>query len=70
MHMNGWCPAWPQEVKDAERRLYRANCKLRCLENALDRTDPADFDTLWEQIDAAREELRAAAFERTKLGYF
>lgn len=62
-----WCEAWPQEVKDAELRLYRAKCKLRCLESALDRTDLADFDVLMGQIEAARNEMQTAAKERIKL---
>lgn len=62
-----YCPAWPQERKDAEARLYRAACRLRCLESSLDRTDPEDFDDLMVQIEKAVEEVSAAGQECTKL---
>lgn len=44
----------------AKDRYFRAECKLRCLTAALDRTDPEDFDALFEQIKAARSEERRA----------
>lgn len=63
--MTNWCEAWPEELKEAERRRYRAECKLRCLTAALDRVDPVEFDSLMAQIEATREELYSAS--RTKL---
>lgn len=65
--MNRWCEAWPQEVKDAEIRLYRAKCRARCLEAALDRCDPEDFDNLMTQIEDAQKEVWAAARARALL---
>ena len=64
--MTNWCEAWPEELKEAERRRYRAECKLRCLTSALDRVDPVEFDSVMAQIEAAREELYAAS--SAKLG--
>lgn len=52
---------WPDELKEAERRRYRAECKVRCLTAALDRVDPGGFDALMVQIEAAQQELQAAA---------
>lgn len=54
------CEAWHQERKDAELRVYRARCRLRCLEANLDRIDFDQFDDLMAQIEAARAELQAA----------
>lgn len=65
--MDHWCEAWPQEVKDAVQRHYRAKCKLRCLESALDRTDPEDFDELMARIEEAQAELLAATILRVKV---
>lgn len=63
--MTNWCEAWPEELKEAERRRYRAECKLRCLTAALDRVDPAEFDGVMARIEAARDELHSAS--RVKL---
>ena len=56
-----WCDAWSQEKKDAELRVYRARCRLRCLEANLDRIDPDQFDELMAQIESARMELHEAS---------
>lgn len=61
-----WCEAWPQERKDAELRVYRARCRLRCLEAHLDRIDFAQFDDLMTQLEAARAELQAALYAKIK----
>lgn len=67
-----WCEAWPQERKDAEFRVYRARCRLRCLEANLDRIDFDQFDDLMAQLEAARAELQAAVNAKimvaTKMG--
>lgn len=65
--MTNWCEAWPEELKEAERRRYRAACKLRCLTAALDRVDPAEFDGIMAQIEATREELYAAGSAKLAL---
>lgn len=61
-----WCDAWPQERKDAELRLYRAQCKLRCLKANLDRIDLDQFEVLMEQIEATQMEIQAAATARIR----
>lgn len=55
-----YCEAWPPELQEAEKRRFRAECKLRCLESNLDRISPAEFDALMDQIEATQEELYAA----------
>lgn len=67
--MTNWCEAWPEELKEAERRRYRAECKLRCLTAALDRVDPAEFDSIMAQIEATREELYVASSTKLALLY-
>jgi len=62
-----YCQAWSQEVKDAERRRFRAECKLRCLEANLDRITPVEFDGLMDQIEAAQEELRTAGLNLIRI---
>lgn len=48
------------ELREAERLLYRAQCRVRCLEANLERIDPEDFETLMDSIEAAREEVQEA----------
>ena len=48
------CAAWPQELKEAEQRRYRAVCRVKMLEAQLDRIGPEEFDQLMEQIEAAQ----------------
>lgn len=55
-----WRSTWPKERHDAELRVYRAQCKLRCLEANLDRIDYEEFDELMSAIEATRAELHAA----------
>lgn len=45
-----------EKIAAAERRRYRAECKVRCLEANRERIDPREFD----QLEAAQEEARAA----------
>ena len=58
-----FCFGWPQDLKDAEWRRYRAECRVRNLEGALDCTPPEEFDGLMSQIEAARKELIVAGQE-------
>lgn len=67
--MTVWCEAWPDELKEAERRRYRAECKLRCLTAALDRTPPEAFDALMAQIEQAQQELQQAGEQKIDLLY-
>ena len=52
-----------EKITAAERRRYRAECKVRCLEANLERVDPREFDQLMDQLEAAQEEARAAFSE-------
>ena len=64
----GYCQAWPDELKDLSRRHYRAVCRVRCLEAALTRIDPSDFDALMDQLEDVRQEayMLGSAFWRMK----
>lgn len=61
-----WCDAWTEEKKEAERRVYRARCRLRCLEANLDRIELERFDELMVQIESARMELHSAILANVK----
>ena len=52
-----------EKILNAERRQYRAACKVRCLEANLTRITPQEFDQLMTQLEAAKEEVRAAFLE-------
>lgn len=54
--------SWPQELQEAERRRYRAACRVRCLESSLDRIDPGEFDQVMDQLEAS-----AAGYEVIRL---
>lgn len=58
--------AWSDELKEAERSRYRAECKVRCLTAALDRTPPEGFEALMAQIEAAQKELENAAAHKLR----
>ena len=55
---------WPPELNQAELLRYRAECKVRCLTAALDRTPPEAFDALMRQIEQAQQELHLASNHR------
>lgn len=59
--------SWPQELQDAERRRYRAACRVRCLESSLDRIDPGEFDQVMDQLEAALVEVHMAGAEVIRL---
>ena len=42
------------ELPEAERMLYQAQCRVRCLEANLDRIDPEDFEPLMESLETVR----------------
>lgn len=58
-----YCAAWPPELQEAERRRYRAVCRVKMLEAQLDRIGPEEFDQLMEQIEAAQAEVYEAGLE-------
>lgn len=67
--MYRYCESWPPELKQAEQRRYRAECKVRCLTAALDRTAPECFDALMLQIEQAQQELLQASMKALDLIY-
>lgn len=54
------------ELREAERLLYRAQCRVRCLEANLDRIDLEEFDSLMESLEAARQEAMDAGFREVR----
>ena len=50
-----------EKILNAERRQYRAACKVRCLEANLTRITPQEFDQLMTQLEAAKAEAQAQA---------
>ena len=59
----GYCATWPDALKEAERKRYRLSCKIKCLESALTRIDPYEFDGVMDEIERTQKELRAVAME-------
>lgn len=62
-----YCPGWPQELQEAERRRYRAACRVKMLEAQLDRIRPEEFDRLMDELEAAQAELHEAGVEMLRL---
>ena len=62
-----YCEAWPQELKEAERRRYRAACRVTMLEAKLSRIDPVDFNWLMDALEAAQAEVYEAGAEVLRL---
>ena len=62
-----YCAAWPQELKEAEQRRYRAACRGKMLEAQLDRIGPEEFDRLMEQIETAQAEVYEAGDDVLRL---
>lgn len=60
-------PAWPLELQEAEKRRYRAVCRVRCLTASLDRIGLEEFDQVMAQIEAAQSEVYAAAGDVLRL---
>lgn len=60
-------PAWPPELQEAERRRYRAVCKVRCLTASLDHIGPEEFEPVMDQIEAAQAEVYAAGYSALDL---
>ena len=62
-----YCDAWPDPLKEAEARRYRAACRIRMLEGMLDRIGPDEFDSVMEQLEATHTEVQAAGAEVQRL---
>ncbi len=54
----------PPELREAERRCYRLQCLIHCLESNLARISPEEFEPLMDKIEAAHEELEIAAYQK------
>lgn len=62
-----YCEAWPEQLKEAEARRYRAACRIRLLESMLDRIGPEDFDGVMKQLEEAHREAQEAGAEADRL---
>ena len=62
-----YCAAWPLELQEAERRRYRAVCRVKMLEAQLDRIGPEEFDQLMERLEAAQAEVYEAGDDVLRL---
>lgn len=67
--MNEYSPYWPDELKEAERTRFRAECRLRNLTAQLDRVPPSEFDALMDLIEKAREDGYRAGRRFWELNY-
>lgn len=66
-----FCPAWPQELKDAERERQRQHYLIKSLEAKLERVEPEGME-YWDtvaRIEATQDALQAAATLCMKLKY-
>ncbi len=54
------------ELREAEQLLYRAQCRVRCLEANLDRIDPEDFEPLMDSLEAARRDVMDAGLREAR----
>lgn len=57
----------PPELREAERRCYRLQCLIHCLESNLERIPPEEFEPLMDKIEAAYEEMDVAIYQRFRL---
>ncbi len=63
----GFCPTWPEPLKEAWHKQNKLRCKLRCLKGCLDRTDYSDFEALFTELEKVQQELFTACFEFEQL---
>lgn len=56
--MNEYNPHWPDDLREAERTRYRAECRLRNLTaRMLEAVSLSEFDAIMDQIEVARDGL-------------
>lgn len=67
--MNEYNPYWPDNLKEAERARFRADCRLRNLLAQLDTVAPTEFDALMDLIEKEREELYMTGHKFFELRY-
>ena len=65
--LNTYCAAWPDELKEAHRELYRAVCKRRCLEAAITRINPSEFDETMSALETAVSEVLKCGYKVQQL---
>ncbi|GEM_PF-4806926 len=46
-----------RELAVVERQLYRARCRVKCLEAKLTRIEPSEFDELMDKLEAAKRRV-------------
>lgn len=52
------------KIASIDRELYRAKCRVKCLEAKLLRIEPEEFDALMAQLEAAKSEQQQIAAVR------
>lgn len=56
-----YVPAWPEEIKEAQREYQRLYYKKINLENNMKNADYSSFDMLYAEFERTKEALFAAA---------
>lgn len=52
------------KIASIDRELYRAKCRVKCLEAKLLRIEPEEFDALMVQLEAAKNDHQRIAAAR------
>lgn len=61
-----YCEAWPDELKELNRKRYRAICRVRNLEASIKRVSPYEFDAVMDELEQAQEQVQALAIQFDK----
>ncbi len=66
-----YVPAWPEEIKQAQRECQRLYYKKINLENNMETADYSSFDMLYAEFERTKEALFAAVekFNRLQWAY-
>ncbi len=64
--MNDFCLTWPEELKELNRKHYRAVCKMRNLEAYIEQVSPYEFDAVMDELEQVRDQVQAFALEFEK----
>lgn len=65
----GYCEAWPDEMKELSRTIYREEQRVRNLEAYIARVDPDEFDAVMADLENAKATLRNATIAFTRCNY-
>lgn len=67
----GFVPAWPDELKELNRKYYWAQQRVRNLEAYIERVDPDDFYVTMTDLEQAQKNLYriAEAFRKASVAW-